>query len=155
MRRPSGESFERAQRAFGTPWPLPRAEYNRRGRQGYLLVEIEKNPWNLIHHRAVRRFGGPTMALGDGGPGLDRRRERGNPAVSSREPDGYRTPQRGAHDRFCDRFSELPEGVRRAHRAPDRGWFRHHAAHPAARGDARRRRTAGAVVRHERTARAR
>jgi len=98
--------MERAPRASGQPWWSSRAEYNRRGRQGYLQVEIEKDPWNLIHLRAAcgrvaLRRDGPVLAtrtayavrgrwthrsLGDGGPGLDRRRERGNPAVSLSRP---------------------------------------------------------------------
>jgi hypothetical protein len=80
--------MERAPRASGQPWRPSRAEYNRRGRQGYLHVEIEKNPWNLIHLRAacgrvaLRRDGpvlatrtayavaggGPTVALAPVGP---------------------------------------------------------------------------------------
>ena len=44
-----GEFIGRWPRAFGEAWRSLRAEYNRRGRQGYLHVEIEKDPWNLIH----------------------------------------------------------------------------------------------------------
>ena len=57
------------QRASGGPGSHDAGEYNHPGRQGYLRSGIEKDPWNLIHLRAMRkRHGGPTIALATVGP---------------------------------------------------------------------------------------